>query len=336
MKRRPLHPARLTRRKRAGSLLNFPALLTSVFLCASSLFAAGGPVGIAPFRAADPRVGEEVAARLLVFLQKTGRYALVERGQLKQALAEIARNQTGSIDAGQALEIGRISGARYLIVGELSPVSGTRTRFTATARVLKTETGIVVGAATATGTRGELARKLSRQLDDALSVYLALQNPDSPYSILLKLDRGKDPTYRLGDRIRLRFRVLRHRRTAPSRVYIRLYAIDARGAMRLIYPNKFSTDRPIEVGKEFDFPAKADGFEWALVKPVGVESIQAIVTTGRVDFYQTRGKYRTVLFPRVYAGDARKRAAYRAIEVRIDRDKIKDWSAERISYTLTE
>lgn len=321
---------------------------TAGLLLAGPLQAAGEPVGVVPFRAAEAGRGEEIAARVLTELQKTGRYVLVERGQLKQALAEIARNQSGSVDAAQALEIGRLSGARYLIVGELNPAggssggaaansgSGGSAIFSATARVIKTETGVVVGAATAVGTPGEIAGRLARQLDDCLSIYFSLQNPASPYSILLQLDRGKAAAYRLGERIRLKFKVLRHRRTAPRRVYIRLYAIDARGAMRLIYPNKFSEDRGIDTDQEYDFPAKTDGFEWALVKPAGVESIQAVVTTSPIDFYQTKGSYRSRLFPQVYAGDARKREAYRAIEVRIDRDKIKDWSAERVSYTLSE
>lgn len=307
-------------------------LLTSLFT--ANLLAASDPIGVVPFTAEDERVGTDVAARLLIQLQRTGRYTLVERGQLKQALAELARNQSGAVDAGDALQIGRMTGAQYLILGEATPVAGTATTLRATARIVRTETGVVVGAATATGTPAELARSLGRQLDDALRIYLALQNPDSPYSILLKLDRGKDPTYRLGERIELKFKIERHRRTAPSRVYLRLYAIDARGGMRLIYPNKFTQSAAIEIDKEYSFPDERDGFEWALVKPAGVESIQAVVTTSPVDFYRT--KYRSELFPKIKAGDGRRPAAYRAIEVRINREKLKDWSAERVSYTLTE
>ncbi len=314
-----------------------PALILLLFVLAfDAARAATDPIAVAPFRAADERAGEDMAARVLVHLARGGRYTLVERGQLKKALEEIARAQSGAVQAEEALEIGRITGARYLIVGEVAPVSGSGARLSATARVIKTETGVIVGAAAASGTPGELASVLGAQLDDALAVYLALQNKESPYSILLKLDRGKDPTYRVGERVRLSFRVLKHRRAAPSRVYLRLYSIDATGAMRMIYPNKFTPNEWIEIDREYTFPAESDDFEWALVKPTGVESIQAIVTTEPVDFFGTGTRYRSELFPRLNVGDARRPDAYRAIEVRINQDKLKDWSAERVAYTLVD
>ena len=171
----------------------------------------------------------------------------------------------------------------------------------------------------------------ARQL---LGIYLTMSNPDSPYSVLLQLDKGKNPVYKLGENIRLKFKVAKHRPEALDQVYIQVYAIDSRGIMTMIFPNKFAPSRQIEVDKEYQFPGPNDDFEWELVEPVGTESIQAIVTEKPVDFFTETRDFQTELFPSVKSRESP--MIYNAIKVTINKEKLKNWSAERITYRLNK
>ena len=244
-------------------------------------------------------------------------------------------------------------GAQYLILGRVDAAaaeSDARSRprdgntFTASVRVVRAETGVVIGAGYATGTMQTLADRLAADALNTLRIYLALENPESPYSVLLKLKGGssaqvdgKNPTYRVGDQLSLEFKVLRHNNDAPRFVYVQLYSIDAQGALTLIYPNKFSPQARVEVDREYRLPADADDFEWILTEPVGSEKIQAIVTTEPIDFFQLGDRYKTEAFPAVdgkrYRDDVR---TYRGIVTRIKKEKLKDWVAERVTYQLVK
>ena len=336
---------------------------------APALSAATPPIGIMPFKGAGKQgeaAGEKVAVRMLVALQKTRRYTLVERAELKKALQEIARSQSGLVRDEDIMKIGKQAGAKYMVLGEIqreggsvepvnpvgpvepvpplpilkepskkSPVTPGFATYSSSFRVVKTETGVIIGAGQATGTLEIVSASLSLQANHALAIYLLMDNPESPYSILMKLNKGKNPQYRVDETISLKFKVLKHRKEAPDTVYIRIYSIDARGAMTLIYPNKFSPSRAIQVKKEYALPADEDDFEWVLAKPVGAESIQAIVTDKPLDFFNVKKRYLKG-FPTVSKRGGNNPRIYKGIHVRIKKDKIKDWSAERITYTLEE
>jgi curli biogenesis system outer membrane secretion channel CsgG len=53
-------------------------------------------------------------------LQKSGRFELLERSQMDQALKEVALGQTGLIDEKTAKEAGKLIGADAVLVGEIS------------------------------------------------------------------------------------------------------------------------------------------------------------------------------------------------------------------------
>ncbi|MCR9141017.1 MAG: DUF4384 domain-containing protein [bacterium] len=304
-------------------------------------------------------VGETLAAQILARLQRANGLTLIERGQLKKVLAELALNQSGAVDESNAPQMGRLLGAEYIILGRISlegesEAAATQDRdrraakskrdYTASLRVVRAETGVVIGAAHATGDMRRIADSLAAEALKTLRIYLALENPESPYSVLLKLKGGKskhkdgkNPVYRLGDELNLEFKVLRHADRAPKYVYIQLYSIDAKGALTMIYPNKFSPQARIEVDRTYKLPADRDDFEWVMAPPVGHEKIQAIVTTEAIDFFQIGERYKTEAFPtadmRRFRDDLR---TFGGIVTRIKKEKLKDWSAERVSYELVE
>ncbi len=297
----------------------------------SSLTAATPPVAVMPFESAEANLGETVAARVATALQSRGQFTLIERGQLRRVLDEIAVSQSGLVRDEDRIDAGRQVGAQFMVVGEAQRESAGR--INASLRIVKIETGVLIAAASAVGAESTVHAELARVAIEKLGIYLLMDNPDSPYSILLKLDRGANATYKTGDTLTLTFRVERLKPDAPDSVFIQLYSIDAAGAMTMIYPNKFSPQLQIQTGREYQLPRPEDDFEWTLVPPVGAESIQAIVTSQPVDFFQMRERYASELFPQVENGRDDRRT-FSAIRTRIRRERLRDWSAERITYRV--
>ncbi|MBW7857000.1 MAG: DUF4384 domain-containing protein [Leptonema sp. (in: Bacteria)] len=219
-------------------------------------------------------------------------------------------------------------GAQYLVVGEFS---NNDQNFEAAYRVVHVETGLVIAADRQTGSKETVIDSLQDSLIQQLDVYLGLDNPTSPYTVLLKVNDGP---LKVGSTLQLKFKVLSHSQTAPKKVYIQLYSINAKGVMTLIYPNRFSGFLPINIDQDYEFPSAKDDFEWQLVPPIGVESIQAMVTTEPVDLFQTFTKARST-FPETNK-NGKDPVTYRGIQIRLNQEKLKDWKAQRISYELTE
>lgn len=364
------NPARFARRF-VGGLVVFCAF------CSPALLAAEKPgVAVAPFvsgvdltdseRDSQDKTkelkrpgagpGDTLAAQVLSRLQRAGGIKLIERGQLKKVLEELALNQSGAVDESSAPEMGRLLGAQYIILGRISASESSQDNsraenktsdeqsYTASLRVVRAETGIVIGAGHATGSMRNIADRLAADALRALRIYLSLENPESPYSVLLKLKGGKsehadgkNPTYQVGDQLTLEYKILRHADRAPKYVYLQLYSIDADGALTMIYPNKFSPRSRIEVDRAYALPADSDDFEWVMTPPVGSEKIQAIVTTEPIDFFQMGDRYKSETFPSVdakrFRDDVR---TFKGIVTRIKKEKLKDWSAERVTYVLVK
>lgn len=288
-----------------------------------------GPIGVTPFQnpaGADTRISSALA----VALQRAGRYQVVEQSRLDKILDEIQKGQTGIVDPETAAHLGQLVGAQYLVVGESREEKGT---IEAAYRVVQVETGIVIGADRATGALEDVIEKLQAGLMRQLDLYLNLDNPESPYTVLLKLP-AKDSIYHVGDTLELSFKVLSHRPTASKKVYIQLYSINAKGAMTLIYPNRYSGFEAIDVDREYKFPSEKDDFEWDLVQPSGNESIQAIVTTQPFDPFQTFSKAKDT-FPGIQK-NGHDPVTTRGIQTQLKKEKLKDWKAQRVTYELRD
>jgi len=312
---------------------------------------ADAPIAVLPFRLAEDdsaqdsdaakesRTDARIAARLTGALAAAGRFTVVERAELDRVLNEIALSQSGAVSDADLLEVGRLAGAQFIVLGELGRENAGESeqtdsdRYSASYRVIKSETGVVIAAGAASGSYNQISAQISEQLRDKLGVYLLLNNPDSPYSILLQTDRGKDAEYTVGETIEITFKVEKHRDSAPDTVYVTLYAIDARGRMTMIYPNKFTPQSAVQIGQAVRLPDPSDDYVWRLAPPAGAESVQAIVTEREVDFFQMRGRHRTEAFPTV-PGASDNRRTFSAIVTELKEEKLGDWAAERITYRL--
>jgi hypothetical protein len=308
-------------------------LLTAlVVLCAAGPLWAGPVAAILPFEGKDKSRGEELSVRLTSEVVRKQAFPVAERNQLKNALTELAKGDAGIFQTENSSRLGQLVGADYLVVGEVFPAE-TGSSMRAAVRILKAETGVVIGAGTAEGSTEEIAREFAAIVVRTVSIYAMLSNPDSPYSVLLRLDKGQNPRYKIGETLTLKFKVIKHEPQAPNRVFLSLYSIDANGNMILIFPNRFSGKEGILVDKEYSFPDAKDDFEWKLVPPAGHETLQAIVSTKPVRIPGERS-----MDPSGFTAIEGKESvrSYGGIQTQLKEDKRGDWAAERITYFLGE
>lgn len=76
-------------------------------------------VAVLPFRAATELIGASVSDLFVTELMKTGRYELIERGQLANVLGETDVQLSG-LTQGQVIQLGRMAGADAVVVGTVT------------------------------------------------------------------------------------------------------------------------------------------------------------------------------------------------------------------------
>lgn len=69
------------------------------------------------------RVAEIMTEQLVDALYRSGRATVVERNQLATAFRETGFQMTGAVDSNQAIEIGKMTGAQYSIIGTVTMAS---------------------------------------------------------------------------------------------------------------------------------------------------------------------------------------------------------------------
>lgn len=117
-----------------------------------------GPVAVLPFQNLNQNPDSQwmsrgIAETLISDIRKYGKTTVVERDQLDRALTEVAFQQSKATDVSTATQIGRIVGARTVVVGSYQQ-AGQQLRITA--RFVIVETGVVQDTAKATGSVKEI------------------------------------------------------------------------------------------------------------------------------------------------------------------------------------
>nr|MCU0636691.1 CsgG/HfaB family protein [Gemmatimonadaceae bacterium] len=137
-----------------------------------------GTLSVTPFRTttADPTIsalGFALADLLTTDLARSARLALVERGRLDEVLRELDLARSGRVDSTTAPRVGRLVGARRLILGGIDTLPGGTLRIAA--RIADVSTGGVAQALDASAPlRDVLAaeKAIAFRLFDALGVVL--------------------------------------------------------------------------------------------------------------------------------------------------------------------
>ena len=98
-------------------------------------------------------LGSDVPQAIIARFVKVGRLVPVERSDLDSALKEIELSETGIIDDNQALRVGKLLGAEWLLLGSITPLGET---VKIQCRLLRTETGEIVCADSEIGKTSKL------------------------------------------------------------------------------------------------------------------------------------------------------------------------------------
>jgi TolB-like protein len=133
------------------------------------------PVAILPFHergAAVKDTGPQIADLLFAYLATAENLVFVDRAELKKVLEEHELNLSGMVAPGQAVQVGKLTGAKLLIAGSVMEIGG---KLYIVAKVIGTETTRVL-AASAKGEKGaeldtivealatQIAGKLAKQV----------------------------------------------------------------------------------------------------------------------------------------------------------------------------
>ncbi len=119
-------------------------------------------------------LGKGLADMFITELSKVQALRVIERAQLQQLLEEMKLAQAGLIDEKSAVEVGRLLGAKHLLLGSFVHMFGGKMRIDA--RIVEVETGLTIKAEEETGKVDKLfdmvkrlTQKIVRDLDVALT-----------------------------------------------------------------------------------------------------------------------------------------------------------------------
>ncbi|OPX34348.1 hypothetical protein B1H10_03860 [candidate division KSB1 bacterium 4484_188] len=140
-----------------------------------------------------------LADMMITTLSQVQELKVVERRQLKTLLEEMALGQSGSIDTGTAQQVGKLLGARYMVVGSF--IQGYKNELRIDVRIVKTETGEIIKAEEVTGKLDEVLylirklsekvfRKLQIKLNDAEKREMANSLPDCSPEVIMNYFRA--------------------------------------------------------------------------------------------------------------------------------------------------
>jgi TolB-like protein len=155
---------------------------------------------------ADMAVLRKGLAQMLISdLSSLDAVRLVERDRLEEVLAELKLGQSAKIDPASAAKVGKLLGARYLVLGGYFDLMTT---LRADARVVEVETGKVLSSTGATGKPEDfltLEQKLGEELAKILKAKATpLPEPREDAPPAKKVERPKPPA-QLKTRTALRY-----------------------------------------------------------------------------------------------------------------------------------
>lgn len=99
-------------------------IVVAVFAVMPECFAAKKVIAVMPIENISgyggQRVAEIMTEQLVDALYRSGRVTVVERNQLSNALSETGFQMTGAVDPGRAIELGKMTGAQYSLIGTVT------------------------------------------------------------------------------------------------------------------------------------------------------------------------------------------------------------------------
>jgi TolB-like protein len=133
----------------------------------------------------EPNLGPQISEALTALLSGTPGIRLVDRSTIARVLAEQELNLSGIVDTEQAVKVGKLVGARILVVGKAFPMGE---KMFITAKLIGTETSLVDGVLV----KGNLSADIG-QLVVELSEKLTARLREVGPKLVAQDEAGKDP-----------------------------------------------------------------------------------------------------------------------------------------------
>jgi hypothetical protein len=139
--------------------------------------------------AGGPEMGAKVSDLLTIYLSTAGNFEVVERAKLKQVLGEQGLNLSGAVDPDQAVQAGRLVGAKLMVFGRAFSLGD---ELYLTAKVVSSETGRVAGTvvkakmnAELPGVIEQLARSVTQTIEERGEALGLMPQPIDPVQGIL-------------------------------------------------------------------------------------------------------------------------------------------------------
>jgi hypothetical protein len=145
-------------------------------------------VAVLGFSASDvgePELGAQIGEVLTALLCDDAGFRLVDRTAMTRLLAEQQLNLSGIVDTEQAIKVGRLVGARILVVGKVFTLGD---QLYLTAKLVGTETSLIDGVIVK-GEVGTDIGALAAELADKLAERIRSAGP----KLVAQADAGRDP-----------------------------------------------------------------------------------------------------------------------------------------------
>lgn len=141
-------------------------------------FSNGGSFGRDPWDYASLEIG--LQQMLITELGQNSQLRLVERGRIKEIIQELELGQTGYVDPGTTAQVGRVVGARYMVVGGFVDADGT---LRLDARVDNVETSEIL-TETAVKVEGDRENLLEMVVELSVRIIESVDLPSLPRRIV--------------------------------------------------------------------------------------------------------------------------------------------------------
>ncbi|MBN1413250.1 MAG: DUF4384 domain-containing protein [Spirochaetales bacterium] len=208
--------------------------------------------------------------------KKSGKFELFAKNKLEEILETQEMNVSDLFSQQDGIKLGNLKNIKALLYGNFYDAGLNVEIYLNLASI---ETGTSIDTAKITLKKSLIPREISllpANYNDAVAVLEKLKDVDKSADGNLKLEawinRGNGGTYIDGEELVIHF-------YASDDCYIKIYHIDVKGDLKLIFPNQYHSDNKLKKRKLYSIPDESYGFGFHLEAPYGTEFIKVLAST---------------------------------------------------------
>lgn len=237
-------------------------------------------VALGTFTYEDKKIGSGFSklleSELALLLADSPRFELFDREKLGQVLEAVELSLSDLSDPAERLKTGQLKSIQGLISGRFFERAETVQVFL---QLTGVETGTVLGSEEALIPRNRIPTATQVQptnLSDALHVIEELAEVENArnedFVVKVWTLRGDGGTYVDGESLVINF-------YSNRECFIKMYHVDVRSTMQLIFPNEYYSDNLVKARRVYRIPDSRYPFAFILGEPFGTEFIKVIAST---------------------------------------------------------